>query len=74
MRLLPTPVVAPAAEPVTVSEVKLDCRIEDAETAFDQAIPIKIAAARQAAEKETGRKLITQTTRDELGTRADVRG
>ena len=38
MRLLPTPVVAPAAEPVTVAEVKLDCRIEDAETAFDQAI------------------------------------
>ena len=64
MRL--TLLIPPAKEPVSLAEVKLDCRIEADETAFDALIPGKIAAARQLAEHETGRKLITQTWRAEF--------
>lgn len=61
MRILPTPVQAPAVEPVTVDECKLDARIDGSE--FDAALPGYIAAARLACEHEIGQRLITQTWR-----------
>lgn len=50
---------APAEEPVTASEVKLHAKIDT--SADDALITILIAAARQQAELELGRKIITQT-------------
>lgn len=66
MRLLPTPIAPPAEEPVSLADVKLDCRIDSDDTSLDAAIPDKIATARRMAEHETGRKLITQTWRAEF--------
>jgi uncharacterized phiE125 gp8 family phage protein len=66
MRLLPTPLTQPALEPVTLAEVKDDCRIDSADTSLDTLIASKISTARRMAEHETGRKLITQTWRVEF--------
>ena len=66
MRILPTPIALPALEPVSVAEAKPDCRIDDDNTSLDAVIAGKIATAREMAEKETGRKLITQTWRAEF--------
>lgn len=57
---------APTAEPVTLDEAKLAARISDT-TAFDALVPGLIQAARQMAEQETGRQLMAQTWRTELG-------
>lgn len=58
-RIGAVPTSAPAAEPVTVAECKLDSRIDGTE--FDTLIPALITAAREMCEQETGRKLVTQT-------------
>ena len=54
----------PAAEPVTVAEVKAALRIDD--TRFDALLPGLIASARAVAEQETGRQLVEQTWRAEM--------
>jgi len=51
--------VAPAEEPVTVAEIKTHARISG--SASDTEIATMIAAARQYAEAELGRWIITQT-------------
>lgn len=52
-------ITAPTAEPVTLDEAKAQCRVED--TASDTLLTGLIAAAREMAEQETGRALMTQT-------------
>ncbi len=52
-------ITPPASEPVTLAEAKLHCK-EDS-SANDALLAIYIAAAREAAEHITGRKLVTQT-------------
>ncbi len=52
-------VTAPTAEPVTLAEVKLHLRVED--NADDALIAALITAARQHAEHDTRRALVTQT-------------
>jgi uncharacterized phiE125 gp8 family phage protein len=55
-----TLITAPAAEPVTLAEAKLQCRIDGTE--LDAMLARYIAGARDAAEhKLGGRKLINQT-------------
>ena len=53
--------VAPSSEPVTLAEVKLQCRIDSDMTAEDTLLTQYIAIARQQIENETGRQLITAT-------------
>lgn len=48
----------PAAEPVTLAEAKLHCKVDDA--ADDALITSLIVAARRMAEAQTGRVLVTQ--------------
>lgn len=50
---------APATEPITLAEAKLHLRVEH--SADDDLITSLMAAARQQAEHELGRPLITQT-------------
>lgn len=50
---------APAAEPVTLAEVKLHCKVDT--TDDDALITSLIIAARLQAEHQTGRVLVTQT-------------
>ena len=50
--------VAPAAEPVTLAEAKLHCKVDVADD--DALITALIVAARQQAEHRTGRALVTQ--------------
>lgn len=64
MRLIPTPIIPPAAEPVSVADVVLDWRGDPG--LLDTSIAIDIAAARHLAEHDTGKRLITQTVRYEL--------
>lgn len=52
-------VVQPADEPVSLAEAKAQCSVDGTE--FDILLTGIIAAARQRAEHETGRALITQT-------------
>lgn len=54
-------IAGPANEPVTLTEAKLHCRVDEA--ADDALITALIVAARQAVESATGRRLITQTWR-----------
>jgi hypothetical protein len=54
-------ITGPASEPVTLTEAKLHCRVDEA--ADDNVITALISAARQAVENATGRRLITQTWR-----------
>ena len=61
----------PTLEPVTTSEAKLAARISDT-AAFDAVVPGLIMAARQLAEQGTGRQLMAQTWRFELGDWPDV--
>lgn len=49
---------APTAEPVTLADAKLHCRIDD--TAQDAWLTVAIAAARRHAEMVTRRALVTQ--------------
>lgn len=50
--------VAPSAEPITLAEAKLHCKVDD--TADDDLITALIVAARQQAEHRTGRALVSQ--------------
>lgn len=52
-------ITAPAIEPITLSEAKVHLRVEH--SADDALITAMIVAARERAEAETGRALITQT-------------
>lgn len=52
-------IIQPAAEPVTVAEVKDSARIDG--TALDAQIALLIPAFRMQAEHKQGRRLITQT-------------
>lgn len=52
-------VTPPAVEPVTLSDVKIDLRIDGADE--DTLITAMISAARQRIEQHTGRALITQS-------------
>lgn len=61
MMATPELITAPAEEPVSLAEARAHLRIDDDNTAFDARITVMIAAARQTAEHEMGRKLIRQT-------------
>lgn len=50
---------APAAEPLTLAEAKLHCRVDG--TDDDTLITALIVAARRLAEQQTGRALMTQS-------------
>lgn len=52
-------IAAPASEPITLAEAKLHCRVDGNDD--DTLITALIVAAREQAEHETGRALITQT-------------
>jgi uncharacterized phiE125 gp8 family phage protein len=54
-------ITAPATEPVTLAEAKLQLKVETADTADDNLITSLITAARMVAEEYTWRPLITQT-------------
>lgn len=56
----PVPIVAPAAEPISLLEARQHLKIDDTNVADDALIAALIVAARQRAEHETGRRLITQ--------------
>jgi uncharacterized phiE125 gp8 family phage protein len=53
--------VAPTSEPLTLAEVKLHLRVDSDITAHDSLITALIVAARERAELETNRQLITAT-------------
>jgi uncharacterized phiE125 gp8 family phage protein len=59
MRFALTPFAAPAAEPVSLDEAKLHCRVSG--SADDAYLGALIKAARRGCEQRTGRFLITQT-------------
>ena len=56
-----TLITAPADEPVTRAEAKLQCRIDADLTADDALIDGLVAAVREQAEHEIGGALVTQT-------------
>lgn len=58
MRIVQT--VAPAAEPLSLDEVKLHLRVDDDLTDDDPLITLMISACRKEAEKRTARSFITQ--------------
>ena len=67
MGLPDAPTVAPSQEPVTLAEAKKQLEILDSDTVHNDQISALITAAREEAEKVTGRVFITQTwtlTRD----------
>ena len=56
-----TLIVPPAIEPVSLAEMRAQCRIDDADTSEDALLAIYITAARMAAEHELQRALIFKT-------------
>ena len=52
-------ITAPATEPIDLATAKLHCRVDG--TDEDTLIAALIVAAREQAEHETGRALVTQT-------------
>lgn len=54
-------IVPPAVEPVSLAEVRLQCRIDADNTAEDSLLAVYIKAARTMAEHELQRALIDQT-------------
>lgn len=73
---MPTLVItAPAAEPISLTEAKLQCRVDHSDD--DALLGILIKAAREQAENELGRALITQTrelVQDEFTSPCVLRG
>lgn len=61
-----TLLTAPTAEPVTLAEAKLHCRVDSNDD--DALITALIVAARQQAEDQTARALVTQKWRYDLDT------
>jgi uncharacterized phiE125 gp8 family phage protein len=59
-RAEPVTIVAPAVEPISLLEARQHLKIDDTNVADDALITALIVAARQRAEHETGRRLITQ--------------
>lgn len=57
----PILITAPAVEPISLAEARLHLRIDDDNTTDDALIELLITAAREQAEHELGRRLITQT-------------
>lgn len=55
-----TVITAPGVEPVTLAEAKSHCRIDADISAHDEILNMFIQSAREMAEHETGRALITQ--------------
>lgn len=53
-------ITAPSVEPVTLAEAKSHCRIDADITEHDGLLELLIQAAREQAEHETGRALITR--------------
>lgn len=53
--------IAPATEPVTLAQVKDQCRVDQSSTADDSLLNGFISAARQAVEAYCGIRLVTQT-------------
>lgn len=53
-------VTPPATEPLALADVKAHCRIDSDDTSQDANLTIMMVAARQYAEKYTGRSLMTQ--------------
>lgn len=56
-----TLITPPAVEPVTLADMRLQCRVDAADMAEDSLLAVYIAAARQAAEHELQRALVDQT-------------
>lgn len=56
-----SPFIAPAVEPVTLAEARLQCRFDAGDTSWDTRLSAFIVAARNMAEHEIGQRLITQT-------------
>ena len=59
--------VAPTSEPVTLSQAKAQCRLDQVDSSEDALLVMYIQAAREYVEEQTGRSLIAQTwvlTRD----------
>jgi len=54
-------ITAPAIEPVTLAEAKVQCRVDTDLTAEDDLLSALISTAREMAEHEIGRALINQT-------------
>ena len=57
----PILITAPTVEPISLSEARLHLKIDDDNTSDDTLIQMLIKAAREQAEHETRRRLITQT-------------
>jgi len=53
-------ITAPSVEPLTLAQARLHLRIDDDNTADDTLLQALITAAREQAEHETGRRLVTQ--------------
>lgn len=53
--------IAPAEEPVSLTEAKAHCNIESDFVEDDDAIEAFIAAARESCEARTGRQLVSAT-------------
>lgn len=62
--------VAPTAEPITLQECKLHCRIDSLEE--DDLVNSLISAARQLIETQAGIRLVTQTIQDDRDAWPDV--
>lgn len=56
-----TLITPPAAEPISLAEARAQCRIAADDTAEDSLLAVYIQAARETAEHELGRALISQT-------------
>lgn len=56
-----TVITAPSVEPITLAEAKSHCRIDADISEHDDILNLLIQSARELAEHETGRALITQT-------------
>lgn len=61
-----TLITPPAVEPLTLADARTQCRVDADDTSQDSLLQDCIVAAREMAEHELGRCLITQTWRQQL--------